>query len=102
MRTSLLFATITLLGVAMATPAVAADREPGSDRQQAGAARGNDGFDHGMRAIPHNTAPGERAHGWQYFSDPGAHRAVVISPQGDYYLSKGKGLHWVAGVQTQD
>jgi len=23
---------------------------------------------------------------------------VVISPEGDYYLSRGKGLHWVAGM----
>jgi hypothetical protein len=25
---------------------------------------------------------------------------VVISPEGDYYLSRGKGLRWVAGTPT--
>jgi len=44
---------------------------------------------------------GERGHGWRYFSDPEARRAVVISPEGDYYLSRrGKGLRWVAAEQS--
>ena len=42
----------------------------------------------------------DRAHGWRYFSDPATDRSVVISPQGDYYLNRGNGLRWVAGVQT--
>ena len=54
-----------------------------------------------MQAVPNNAGPQERAHGWRYFSDPQARRAVVISPQGDYYLSRGKGLRWVAAAQTQ-
>lgn len=50
-----------------------------------------------MRAVPTPQAtPQEAGHGWQYFSDPATHHAVVISPQGDYYFSRGKGLHWVA------
>ena len=38
---------------------------------------------------------GEPGHGWQYFSDVRRHRAVVISPDGDYYYSRGKGLELV-------
>ena len=53
-----------------------------------------------MQPVAHNAGPGERAHGWRYFSDPATYRAVVISPDGDYYLSRGKGLRWVAGTPT--
>lgn len=37
--------------------------------------------------------------GWQYFFDSIAPRAVVISPDGHYYLSQGDGLRWVAMAQ---
>ncbi|MBP6598704.1 MAG: hypothetical protein KA216_04550 [Giesbergeria sp.] len=57
------------------------------------------GFDHGMQAIGCDTAPHTPGYGWRYFSDPAARRAVVISPQGDYYYSHGAGLHWVAAEQ---
>ena len=52
--------------------------------------------DPGMREIVNLASEGEPAYGWRYFSDPAARRAVVISPQGDYYLSRGKGPHRVA------
>ncbi len=58
------------------------------------------GFDYGMQPVSNAATAGQRAHGWRYFSDPATYRAVVISPQGDYYLSRGKGLRWVAGAQT--
>ncbi len=58
------------------------------------------GFDHGMQPVSNLARSGARAHGWRYFSDPATYRAVVISPQGDYYLSGGQGLRWVAGAQT--
>ena len=38
---------------------------------------------------------GEPGHGWQYFSDARKARAVVISPHGDYYFSRGDGLQLV-------
>ncbi len=41
---------------------------------------------------------GEPAYGWRYFADAAGHRAVVISPQGDYYFSRGKGPRWVAAA----
>ncbi len=57
------------------------------------------GFDHRMQVIAHDTPASAPAHGWRYFTDPAAPRAVVISPQGDYYFSRGKGLRWVAAQQ---
>ena len=59
-----------------------------------------DGFDHGMKAVVHDAAADTPGYGWRYFSDPAAHRAVVISPQGNYYYSRGKGLHWIAAEQS--
>jgi len=50
-----------------------------------------------LSAVPNDAAPGEPAHGWRYFSDAGR-RAVVISPEGLHYLSRGKGLRPVAGT----
>lgn len=102
MRTTAILATMAMLAAAAASPAIAGD--PGRDRghgHQQASIRGAGGFDHGMQAVPNDAGPQERAHGWRYFSHPEARRAVVISPQGDYYLSLGKGLRWVAGAQTQ-
>lgn len=53
-----------------------------------------------MRPVPTSVSAQESGYGWQYFSDPATHHAVVISPQGDYYFSRGKGLHWVASAQS--
>ncbi len=102
MRTTANLATMAMLAAAVASPAIAGD--PGRDRghgHQQASIRSAGGFDHGMQAVPNDAGPQERAHGWRYFSHPEARRAVVISPQGDYYLSLGKGLRWVAGAQTQ-
>lgn len=49
----------------------------------------------GMQAVAIAPQAGEPGHGWQYFSDPRQARAVVISPNGDYYYSRGKGLRLV-------
>ena len=46
----------------------------------------------GMQAIAVSPKLGEPGHGWQYFSDSRRTRAVVISPTGDYYYSRGEGL----------
>ena len=100
MRTTVILATMAMLGATIASPALAADHGRDRGHEQA-SIRSADGFDHGMQAVPNNAGPQERAHGWRYFSHPEARRAVVISPQGDYYLSLGKGLRWVAGAQTQ-
>ena len=89
---------ITLLAAAISAPGLAGDREPA--RQNASDKRTADGFDHGMKAVPHSAAADAPGYGWRYFSDPATRRAVVISPQGDYYYSRGKGLRWVAAEQT--
>ena len=49
-----------------------------------------------MQMVPTRVSAQEPGHGWQFFSDPATCHAVAISPQGDYYFSRGKGLHWVA------
>jgi hypothetical protein len=80
-----------------------ADRHDSGDRrrdhERAAHARRDGGFDHGMQTVPTSAGPGEPGHGWRYFSDPAAARAVVISPQGEYYYRRGKGLGVVAVTQ---
>ena len=113
-RTSAAFfasiAPIALLcAAALSTPLFAGDggaserhqrSEPRPERQQAPPPqRVADWFDYAMQAVEHDTTPDGRAYGWRYYSDPTTQRAVVISPQGDYYYSRGKGLHWVAAEQ---
>ncbi|MBS0434727.1 MAG: hypothetical protein JSR75_07520 [Proteobacteria bacterium] len=51
--------------------------------------------DSAMQVVAIEAREGEPGHGWQYFSDVRRHRAVVISPGGDYYYSRGKGLELV-------
>ena len=101
MQPTSLLASIALLAATIGTPLLAGDREPDHQRarQQATDMRPTDGFDHGMQVVPHSAAADTPGYGWRYFSDPSTRRAVVISPQGDYYYSRGKGLHWVAAAQ---
>ena len=84
MKSTALIATIAVLAAVGSSALLAADRATG--------------YDHDMQVVTNHAAEGTCAHGWRYFTDPQAHRAVVISPEGDYYLSRGKGLHWVAGT----
>lgn len=78
------------LGLAAATiglPANAGDhRKESKDPRRASA---------GMQAIVVTPKAGEPGHGWRYFSDARRARAVVISPAGDYYYSRGQGLQLV-------
>ncbi len=102
MQSTTLLASIALLAAVVSTPLLAGDREHDqrSDRQQASEKRAADSFDHGMQAVRHDAAPDQPGYGWRYFTDLEARRAVVISPQGDYYYSsRGKGLRWVAAEQ---
>jgi hypothetical protein len=50
----------------------------------------------GMQAVLTTAGPGEPGHGWRYFSDPVAATAVVISPQGEHFFSRGEGLRPIA------
>lgn len=46
----------------------------------------------GMRTVVTRTKSGQPGHGWRYFADAREGRAVVISPDGDYFYSEGNGL----------
>jgi len=67
--------------------------------------RSRDG--HGYRANPAllpvvtGSLPDQAAYGWQYFTDPRAAHAVVISPRGEYYVSLGGGLRQITGPTGQ-
>lgn len=98
-----LFLVTGLLALAAATASLASAGEhpparPGRAAQ--GQAQGQ-GFDHGMQPVATAAGAGQAGDGWRYFSDPAAHRAVVISPQGDYFLSRGKGMRLVAVTQAR-
>ena len=101
MQPTALLASITLMAAAVSTPLLAGEREHDQrrDRQQATEQRASEGFDHSMQTVVHDAAADTPGYGWRYFSDPSAPRAVVISPQGDYYYSRGKGLRWIAAEQ---
>lgn len=51
--------------------------------------------DTGMQAVPTDAGPGQPGYGWLYFSNPAARRAVVISPEGEYFFNQGHGLRLV-------
>lgn len=102
MKSTTRLVSLAMLAAAISTPLVAGDRghDAQRDRQHVTDKRALGGFDHGMKEVPHGASPDTPGHGWRYFTDPAARRAVVISPQGDYYYSRGKGLNWIAAEQT--
>lgn len=59
----------------------------------------SDGAVSGMRPVVVTAGPGEPGHGWRYFSDPVAGIALVISPQGEHFFSRGDGLRLIAVSQ---
>ncbi len=94
---------IALIAAAISLPALAADRpyRSSTEVQQKANLPAAYGFDYRMEAVVHDATADTPGYGWRYFSDPSARRAVVISPQGDYYYStQGKGLRWVAAQQN--
>ncbi len=95
------FTAITILTGSICTPSMAGDREHEQNKQKTTKSRSAHWYDHGMQVVANNAAPNTPAYGWRYFTDPVARRAVVISPQGDYYYSRGKGLQWVAAEQSE-
>lgn len=114
MNQRLFLASVGLLALAATTSSLAtAGERPKQDDLQQPSARHHDerhparssrtvhGFDHGMQAVPTAAGAGQPGDGWRYFSDPQAHRAVVISPKGEYFLSRGKGLRLVAVAPPQ-
>lgn len=101
MKSTTLLACTLVLATLGGSPLLAKDRthHHGPQRQDTTQTSAPDGPDRGMQAVVHTAAQGEQGYGWQYFCDPDHARAVVISPDGQYYLSRGKGLRWVAGAQ---
>ncbi len=104
MNKRLFLASVGLLALAATTSSLATAGEhprQHDERHPARSGRAVHGFDHGMQAVPTTAGAGQAGDGWRYFSDPRAHRAVVISPQGEYFLSRGKGLRLVAVTPPQ-
>ena len=98
MNTRLLFVSAALLALTTATVSLVTAGDHHHSTKPSPADRT---FDDGMQVVPTTASPGQAGHGWQYFSDPAAHRAVVISPQGAYFLSRGKGMRLVALTQPR-
>lgn len=97
-------ASIGILAALAGSPVLAGDGDRKGDpdgQQRTTDTRQGSRAEPGMRVVPNAAGAGERSHGWQYFSDPAALRAVVISPDGNYYFSRGKGLRWVAGTPSE-
>ena len=103
MHSTPLIASIALLASAISMPLIAGGSEHPTEgphakktAQQIPAAYG---FDYRIQTVPNPADADTPAYGWRYFTDPATPRAVVISPQGDYYYSRGNGLHWIAAEQ---
>lgn len=72
------------------------NREEANDhRQPTKGVRQEPAVDTGMQAVPTDAGPGQPGYGWLYFSNPAARRAVVISPEGEYFFNQGHGLRLV-------
>lgn len=50
-----------------------------------------------LHVVTNTSLPGQASYGWQYFSNPRATHAVVISPSGEYFLSRGNGPKQITG-----
>ena len=101
MKSTALLASIAVLAASASGPLLASEHqhEHRHERTHVSEVRGaTPAAGQGLQTVSNLAAAGDRAHGWRYFSDPEARRAVVISPQGDYYLSLGHGLRWVAAA----
>lgn len=95
----LLIASIGLLAALTGTAALADsrhDRSRHDDEQRTGC---RDAQDLTMQTVPTNARAGEPGDGWRYYSNAAAHTAVVISPQGEYFYSRGKGPRLIAATQ---
>lgn len=50
-----------------------------------------------LQVVPNGSLPDQPSYGWQYFSNQRTKVAVVISPAGEYYLSRGDGPRQITG-----
>lgn len=51
-----------------------------------------------LQAVPNASLPDQASYGWRYFSDARAATAVMISPAGEYFLSRGDGPKQITGL----
>lgn len=108
MKSSLLLASIGTLaavsGVSSLAHADESHRDSGAplraDHRPSEGTRESASGRSGMQPVPTTAGPGEPGHGWRYFSNPLAGSAVVISPQGEYFLSRGRGLRLIAVTRS--
>ncbi len=102
MKSTALLASLAMLAATLSTPLVAGNRahDPDCDHHHVQDKREISGFDYGMQEVLNSASPDTPGHGWRYFTDPATRRAVVISPQGNYYYSNGQGLYWIAAELT--
>jgi hypothetical protein len=99
--TSTTFRILALAIALAAGTAYGSDDDSRSHRERDARAAHADAARGAFQTVPNAAAPGEPAFGWQYFADAAGRRAVVISPEGTYYFSRGKGLRAVAETGAQ-
>ena len=93
---------LTAIAVATAFASAAATAQSARaqpDKTAAHVAQDSHGLRSGpvLQAVPHSSLPDQASNGWQYYSDPRALHAVVISPSGEYFLSLGDGPRHITG-----
>lgn len=71
------------------------------DRRQRSRGEPGDRANPTLVTVVTGSLPDQPAYGWQYFTDPRAAHAVVISPRGEYFASFGRGLRQVTGPTGQ-
>ncbi len=94
-----LLRTITIATAFASAAAVAQSAQAQPDQAAARAAWNSQGLrsDPALKAVSNGSLPHQASYGWQYFSDPRAAHAVVISPSGEYFLSLGDGPRQITG-----
>ena len=50
-----------------------------------------------LQVVSNTSLPGQASYGWQYFASSRTAHAVVISPSGEYFLSRGNGPKQITG-----
>jgi hypothetical protein len=96
MKSTLLITSIGLLAAFTGSAVLADSRHSRDDDNDQPRVQHRDAKDAVMQTVPVNARPGEPGDGWRYYSNAAAHTAVVISPQGEYFYSRGKGPRLIA------
>ncbi len=91
--------TIAIATAFASAAAVAQSAQTQPDQAATRAARNSQELrsDAVLKSVSNGSLRRQAAYGWQYFSDPRAAHAVVISPSGEYFLSLGDGPRQITG-----